>query len=107
MSGPVVYIPNDVHHQFTNLHKWGTVKPLFKTHIYPDTADSIAALQNQVRTALADFRRDVDFIGLLGDPALIALTMMVLGFSLSTAKVRVLKWDRHLGAYYPIVLEVL
>lgn len=103
-QGPRVFVPNDVHIEYTNLHKWGTVCTIFKAHLYPDTVDQIGQFSKTAAVVLKDFRPEVDMLALIGDPALGALAIMTL-VSLDKARVTVLKWDKHLGAYYPATLE--
>lgn len=102
---PCVYVPNDTNIEYTNLHKWGAVFPIFKTHIYPDTTDEVRNYAATARVALREFRNDVDMLGLIGDPALGALAIMTL-CSFGIRQIHVLKYDKHMGAYYPISLEV-
>lgn len=106
ISHPAVYVPNDVNIEFTNLHKWGRVVPIFKNSIYPDTTSEVKMLGLQAVKALENFDRETDMLALIGDPALAVLCVMALGFSLSINKITVLKYDKHLGAYYPIQMEL-
>lgn len=103
--GPLVFIPNDTHVEYTNIHKWGTVVPIFKTHIYPDKTDEIVKFSARAKIVLRDFRSDVDMLALVGDPALGVLAAMTL-VSLDKRRVTVLKWDKHHGAYYPATFEI-
>lgn len=105
MSG-TVYVPNIINLEYTVLTSWGEVAPIFNGHIYPDTFNEMQDFKNQAFKALSNFNKDMDYIGLVGDPALQALAMLTLGFTLSIDTVRVLKYDKRLVAYYPITLRV-
>lgn len=103
--GPFIYVPNDVHIEYTNLHKWGKIVTIFRSHLYPDTVDQIGQFSKIAARVLKDFRPDVDMLALIGDPALGSLAVMTLCHSYGHKRITVLKWDKHHGAYYPATLE--
>jgi len=56
-----------------------------------------------LREKLADFREE-DYLVLVGDQALLVAAAAIVGTS-ETGKLRVLKWERRLNAYAPLVLD--
>lgn len=58
----------------------------------------------RMRRALKDFCDD-DFLLLSGDPVAIGIAMMVAG-DRNLGRVKVLKWDREEGVYFPIEIDL-
>lgn len=103
---PCIYTPTSLKPEYTfNLRDWGTLVTIFKSHIYPDEADNMRPFVLEARDKLKDFRETQDKLVLAGDPALHVLSIMTL-ISLDVRRITVLKWDKHLQAYYPITMEV-
>lgn len=106
ITHPTVYVPNYIGVENTNLHKWGAIQAVFTTSIYPDTTDEVKSMARGAVKMFENFDRDLDMLALMGDPALISLCVMALSKKLRMNKIIVLKYDRHLGAYYPVTLEL-
>lgn len=98
---PIVYIPQDNARLnlspalgFGRLDSFASVDcPITRI---PQTYEAI-------KEWLCDFRSNVDYLMLIGDPILISLCVAYL--VQTKAKVQVLKWDRQEKKYIPLVLE--
>ncbi len=105
MSKPKIFVPNDANIEFTNLGEWGEIIPIFSGYIYPDTFGEMEVYTGQAKRILDGFDPGIDMVALIGDPALQALCILIIGQVYDINRMRVLKYDKRLNAYYPVTLD--
>lgn len=96
-----------VSHDYTSLHRYGTVHFLLPQSRKPLEESGRTELDILVEK-LSDFRPVEDYIVFSGDPILCAMAAMCL-YSATPAdvsEVQALKWDRKAGVYEPVPLYV-
>ena len=65
---------------------------------------STGSLIHKIRKQLEKFN-DEDFLLLVGDPAIIACAAIVAS-GINNGKLKLLKWDRIAGKYYPLSIDL-
>lgn len=85
--------------------KFGDPVILFKTSFYPDTAGErqTRVLKHALRI-LEKFEENEDFLLLVGDLALVAISVAAM-IMLGKTKIKMLKYDRRSREYYPIYVN--
>ena len=95
--------------------KYGNIqKPMCSVTEYPTGEDGDAyqrklAIAGEILHASLEFNPDTDFLLLVGDPILIGLAMSAVGNVAKDAgveNVSVLRYDKKLGRYLEIVVEL-
>ena len=81
--------------------EWG--EPVVLLQQQQSFISSVQTIKN-LRHKLKDFSDD-DFLVPIGDPALMCVAAMIAG-SLNSGRVRMLKWDRKIGKYFPILIDI-
>jgi hypothetical protein len=98
-----VYVVQEVMgRNFLPARKYGSLVPLLSpdTQVYLSATPAIRRLQR----ALKDFT-DEDYLLLSGDPVLIGLAVGVATTN-NRGKARLLKWDKAVGDYHPIDVDI-
>ena len=100
---PVIYVPQEQRSKnISAALKYGThiVSCLSQDHqVYASTSDTV----DRIRKTLEGFQPD-DYLLLIGDPILIALTSAVAISHYDT--LNVVKWDSQTRTYVPVVLDL-
>tara|TARA_R110001592_G_scaffold33763_7_gene116684 strand:- start:386 stop:736 length:351 start_codon:yes stop_codon:yes gene_type:complete len=81
---------------------YGEIEFLFSE--FAQLVKSSGAAINLIRKKLQGFN-DKDYLIAAGDPALIAMSCLVAS-DLNFGKVKLLKWDRKAGKYYPLSIDL-
>lgn len=102
--GKVFIVQDDGRRDYSDARRFGEPNALIERDVFPDDAqirmDEILSI---MRTKLAEFNPACDCLLLSGDPlAMVAATMVL---TLSTGRIRCLKYDKETRRYFPVVVE--
>ena len=106
---PTVYVPhlgNNARMDLTDAKRFGDLHVIFRRELYPDTAqDEMPAAILKAAFDLRNFNSEGDFLCLVGAPVMMTVCALVLGAA-GIKTLRVLRFDRAEGAYYPITMQL-
>lgn len=88
-------------HDFSSCQTYGHLRVLLPSG---PVMTATSPMVHQLRRALQQFG-DADYLVAAGDPAAIAAAAMVAA-RVNNGRVHVLRWDRKLGAYLPVLVDL-
>lgn len=100
----VYVVQDDGRHKLGDARRYGELSVIFRDDIYPDDVDEqMPVIMVRAYEALHNFSPLNDYLALVGAPAYAAICSYVLG-DMGVKPVRLLRFDRHEHAYYPVVI---
>lgn len=89
----------------TDLERYGEVRVVAWRYPFPDDEAPAREPMQLLAAALTDYNPITDWVALVGSYVHIAAAMFILGQQ-RTNPIRLLVYDREMGGYYPVVLNI-